>query len=91
MTGIYRLTMKADSDNFRHAAILGVMQRLAASNARMVIYEPAVSDRSFMGIRVIRSLEEFKRISDVIVANRYDEELEDVKDKIYTRDLFGCD
>lgn len=91
VTGIYRLTMKADSDNFRHAAILGVMQRLAASNARMVIYEPAVSDRSFMGIRVIRSLEEFKRISDVIVANRYDEELEDVKDKIYTRDLFGCD
>ena len=91
VTGIYRLTMKADSDNFRHAAILGVMQRLAASNARMAIYEPAVSDRSYMGIRVIRSLEEFKRISDVIVANRYDEELEDVKDKIYTRDLFGCD
>ena len=56
----------------------------------MVIYEPAVRERSFMGIKVIRDLEEFKRLSDVIVANRYDEELEDVKDKIYSRDLYGC-
>lgn len=90
VTGIYRLTMKSDSDNFRHAAILGVIKRLAARNAQMVIYEPAVRERSFMGIKVIRDLEEFKRLSDVIVANRYDEELEDVKDKIYSRDLYGC-
>ena len=90
VTGIYRLTMKSDSDNFRHAAILGVIKRLAARNAQMVIYEPAVRERSFMGIQVIRDLEEFKRLSDVIVANRYDEELEDVKDKIYSRDLYGC-
>ena len=90
VTGIYRLTMKSDSDNFRHAAILGVIKRLAARNAQMVIYEPAVRVRSFMGIKVIRDLEEFKRLSDVIVANRYDEELEDVKDKIYSRDLYGC-
>ena len=90
VTGIYRLTMKSDSDNFRHAAILGVIKRLAARNAQMVIYEPAVRERSFMGIKVIRDLEEFKRLSDVIVANRYDEELEDVKDIIYSRDLYGC-
>ena len=90
VTGIYRLTMKSDSDNFRHAAILGVIKRLAARNAQMVIYEPAVRERSFMGLKVIRDLEEFKRLSDVIVANRYDEELEDVKDKIYSRDLYGC-
>lgn len=90
VTGIYRLTMKSDSDNFRHAAVLGVMKRLADRNARMVIYEPAVRERSFMGIKVIRDLEEFKRLSDVIVANRYDEELEDVKDKVYTRDLYRC-
>lgn len=91
VTGIYRLTMKSDSDNFRHAAILGIIQRLAARNVQMVIYEPTVRDGAFMGIRVIRDLEEFKKLSDVIVANRYDEELEDVKDKIYTRDLYGCD
>ena len=91
VAGIYRLTMKADSDNFRHSSILGIMRRLEKRGVRMVIYEPAVKADSFLGIRIVRDLEEFKQISDVIVANRYDRQLEDVKDKIYTRDLFQCD
>ena len=91
VAGIYRLTMKADSDNFRHSSILGIMRRLEKRGVKMVIYEPAVKADSFLGIRIVRDLEEFKQISDVIVANRYDRQLEDVKDKIYTRDLFQCD
>jgi UDPglucose 6-dehydrogenase len=91
VAGIYRLTMKADSDNFRHSSILGIMRRLEKRGVRMVIYEPAVKADSFLGIRIVRDLEEFKQISDVIVANRYDRQLEDVKEKIYTRDLFQCD
>ena len=89
VAGIYRLTMKADSDNFRHSSILGIMRRLEKRGVRMVIYEPAVKADSFLGIRIVRDLEEFKQISDVIVAN--DRQLEDVKEKIYTRDLFQCD
>ena len=91
VAGIYRLTMKADSDNFLHSSILGIMRRLEKRGVRMVIYEPAVKADSFLGIRIVRDLEEFKQISDVIVANRYDRQLEDVKEKIYTRDLFQCD
>ena len=91
VAGIYRLTMKADSDNFRHSSILGIMRRLEKRGVRMVIYEPAVKADSFLGIRIVRDLEEFKLISDVIVANRYDRQREDVKEKIYTRDLFQCD
>ena len=91
VAGIYRLTMKADSDNFRHSSILGIMRRLEKRGVRMVIYEPAVKADSFLGIRIVRDLEEFKQISDVIVANRYDRQLGDVKEKIYTRDLFQCD
>lgn len=91
VAGIYRLTMKVDSDNFRHSSILGIMRRLEKRGVRMVIYEPAVKADSFLGIRIVRDLEEFKQISDVIVANRYDRQLEDVKEKIYTRDLFQCD
>lgn len=91
VAGIYRLTMKADSDNFRHSSILGIMRRLEKRGVRMVIYEPAVKADSFLGIRIVRDLEEFKQISDVIVANRYNRQLEDVKEKIYTRDLFQCD
>ena len=91
VAGIYRLTMKADSDNFRHSSILGIMRRLEKRGVKMVIYEPAVKADSFLGIRIVRDLEEFKQISDVIVANRYDRQLEDVKEKIYTRDLFQCD
>ena len=91
VAGIYRLTKKADSDNFRHSSMLGIMRRLEKRGVRMVIYEPAVKADSFLGIRIVRDLEEFKQISDVIVANRYDRQLEDVKEKIYTRDLFQCD
>ena len=73
--GLYRLTMKAYSDNFRHSSILGIMRRLEKRGVRMVIYEPAVKADSFLGIRIVRDLEEFKQISDVIVANRYDRQL----------------
>lgn len=91
VAGIYRLTMKSDSDNFRHSSILGIMNRLEKNGVGMVIYEPAIKSGSFLGMRIVRDLEEFKRISDVIVANRYDRQLEDVKDKVYTRDVFLCD
>ena len=91
VAGIYRLTMKADSDNFRHSSILGIMRRLEKRGVRMVIYEPAVKADPLLGIRTVSDLEEFKQISDVKVANRYDRQLEDVKEKIYTRDLFQCD
>lgn len=91
VAGIYRLTMKADSDNFRHSSILGIMRRLERKGVKMVIYEPAVKADSFLGMRIIRDLEEFKQISDVILANRYDRQLADVRGKVYTRDLFQCD
>ncbi|MGP8313502.1 nucleotide sugar dehydrogenase [Enterocloster aldenensis] len=91
VAGIYRLTMKADSDNFRHSSILGIMRRLEMKGVKLVIYEPVIKADSFLGMRIIRDLEEFKQISDVIVANRYDRQLADVREKVYTRDLFQCD
>lgn len=91
VVGIYRLTMKTDSDNFRQSAIRGIMKRLRGESVKLVIYEPTLQQEQFEGDKVIGSLSQFIKESDIIVANRMTQELEAVRDKVYTRDLYGKD